>query len=137
MTLDEAIKHAEKKAFELGKCDCASEHIQLAKWLKELKTTKIINIQKHINFFNKVLALTTIYANQKVNDLAYVELHGLDVFEDNGNKYLNVSYSYTRLDNDVIPDFTLISLDYLDLDIKDAEQKIKEFYKNENNNPTD
>lgn len=137
MTLDEAIKHAEKKAFELGKCDCASEHIQLAKWLKELKTTKIINIQKHINFFNKVLALTTIYAKQKIDDLAYVELHGLDIFEDNGNKYLNVSYSYTRFDNDVIPDFTLISLDYLDLDIKDAEQKIKEFYKNENNNPTD
>lgn len=137
MTLDEAIKHAEKKAFELGKCDCASEHIQLAKWLKELKTTKIINIQEHIRFFNKVLALTTIYAKQKVDDLAYVELHGLDVFEDNGNKYLNVSYSYTRFDNDVIPDFTLISLDYLDLDIKDAEQKIKEFYKNENNNPTD
>ena len=96
-----------------------------------------MNIQEHIRFFNKVLALTTFYAKQKVDDLAYVELHGLDVFEDNGNKYLNVSYSYTRFDNDVIPDFTLISLDYLDLDIKDAEQKIKEFYKNENNTPTD
>ena len=97
-----------------------------------------MKIQEHIKFFNRVLALTTIYAKQKVDDLAYVELHGLDVFEDNGNKYLNVSYSYTRFDNNnVIPDFTLISLDYLDLDIKDAEQKIKEFYKNENNNPTD
>ena len=84
------------------------------------------NIQEQIRFFNKVLALTTIYAKQKVDDLAYVELHGLDVFEDNGNKYLNVSYSYTRLDRDVIPDFNLISLDYLDLDLKEAEQKIKE-----------
>ena len=97
-----------------------------------------MNIQEHIRFFNKVLALTTIYAKQKVDDLAYVELHGIDLFTDTDNKqYLTVSYSYTRLDNDVIPDFTLISLDYLDLDIKDAEQKIKEFYKNENNNPTD
>ena len=85
-----------------------------------------MNIQEHIRFFNKVLALTTIYAKQKVDDLAYVELHGLDVFEDNGNKYLNVSYSYTRRDRDVIPDFNLISLDYLDLDLKEAEQKIKE-----------
>ena len=128
MTLDEAIKHAEKKAFELGKCDCASEHMQLAKWLKELKTTKIINIQEHIRFFNKVLALTTIYAKQKVDDLAYVELHGLDIFEDNGTKYLNVSYSYTRLDRDVIPDFDLIPFEYLELDIKDAEKRIKEDY---------
>lgn len=96
-----------------------------------------MKIQEHIRFFNKVLALTTIYAKQKVDDLAYVELHGLDVFEDNGNKYLNVSYSYTRLDRDVIPDFDLIPFEYLELDIKEAEQKIKEFYKNENNNPTD
>ena len=97
-----------------------------------------MNIQEHIRFFNKVLQLTTIYAKQKVDDLAYVELHSIDLFTDTDNKqYLTVSYSYTRLDNDVIPDFTLISLDYLDLDIKDAEQKIKEFYKNENNNPTD
>ena len=85
-----------------------------------------MNIQEHIRFFNKVLALTTIYAKQKVDDLAYVELHGLDIFEDNGNKYLNVSYSYTRLDNDVIPDFNLISIDYLDLDLKEAEKRIKE-----------
>ena len=97
-----------------------------------------MNIQEHIRFFNKVLALTTIYTKQKVDDLAYVELHSIDLFTDTDNKqYLTVSYSYTRLDNDVIPDFTLISLDYLDLDIKDAEQKIKEFYKNENNTPTD
>ena len=127
MTLDEAIKHAEKKAFELGKCDCASEHMQLAKWLKELKTTKIINIQEHIRFFNKVLALTTIYAKQKVDDLAYVELHSIDLFTDTDNtQYLTVSYSYTRLDNIMIPDFNLISLDYLDLDLKEAEQEIKE-----------
>ncbi|MBO6304328.1 MAG: hypothetical protein J6M62_04490 [Selenomonadaceae bacterium] len=35
MTLDEAIKHAEEKARECGKC--AEEHRELAAWLKELK----------------------------------------------------------------------------------------------------
>ena len=86
-----------------------------------------MNIQEHIRFFNKVLALTTIYAKQKVDDLAYVELHSIDLFTDTDNKqYLTVSYSYTRLDHDVILDFNLISLDYLDLDLKEAEQKIKE-----------
>ena len=49
MTLDEAIKHCEKKAQELNemaikwkvkdvKClECAAEHEQLAEWLKELR----------------------------------------------------------------------------------------------------
>ena len=48
MTLDEAIKHAEKvaedhekikciKAVTLEECKCAEEHRQLAEWLKELK----------------------------------------------------------------------------------------------------
>ena len=30
-----------------------------------------MNIQEHIRFFNKILALTTIYAKQKVDDLAF------------------------------------------------------------------
>lgn len=48
MTLEEAIKHAEEiadghdrikqiKAVTLEECKCASEHRQLAEWLKELK----------------------------------------------------------------------------------------------------
>lgn len=91
-----------------------------------------MNIQEHIKFFNKVLAITQIYARQKIDDLAYVELHSIDLFTDTDNKqYLTVSYSYTRLDKDVIPDFTLISLDYLDLDLKEVEKIIKEVYKNE------
>lgn len=87
-----------------------------------------MNIQEHIKFFNKVLAITQIYAKQKVDDLAYVELHSIDLFTDTveNKQYLTVSYSYTRLDCDVIPDFNLISLDYLDLDLKEAEQEIKE-----------
>lgn len=51
MTLDEAIKHAEKvaedhekikciKAVTLEECKCAEEHRQLAEWLKELKVFK-------------------------------------------------------------------------------------------------
>ena len=87
-----------------------------------------MNIQEHIRFFNKILALIQIYARQKVDDLAYVELHSLDTYEDNGNKYLNVSYSYTRLDRDVIPDFNLIPFEYFELDLKDAEKRIKEDY---------
>ena len=37
MSLEDAIKHAEDKAKELGCCECAEEHKQLAEWLKELK----------------------------------------------------------------------------------------------------
>ena len=37
MTIDEAIRHAEKKAQELGCTECAQEHWQLASWLRELK----------------------------------------------------------------------------------------------------
>lgn len=61
MTLDEAIKHCEEKAKELsdkayseyGKSmteeeaydcnECAREHEQLAKWLKELKTLREVH----------------------------------------------------------------------------------------------
>ena len=37
MTLDEAIKHSIEQADVLGVCDCSSDHMQLAMWLKELK----------------------------------------------------------------------------------------------------
>ena len=40
MTLDEAIKHCEKRAKENrteGCIECAKDHEQLAEWLKELK----------------------------------------------------------------------------------------------------
>jgi hypothetical protein len=40
LTLDEAIQHSEEKAKELSSCACASEHLQLAQWLKELKELK-------------------------------------------------------------------------------------------------
>lgn len=51
MTIDEAIKHAEEvadghdrikqiKAVTLEECKCASEHRQLAEWLRELKVYK-------------------------------------------------------------------------------------------------
>jgi len=40
MTLDEAIEHCKEQAFkqmESGCKGCADEHLQLAKWLEELK----------------------------------------------------------------------------------------------------
>ena len=37
LTIDEAIRHAEEKAQELGCTECAQEHWQLASWLRELK----------------------------------------------------------------------------------------------------
>ena len=37
MTLDEAIVHAREVAAQLGCCECAAEHIQLAEWLEELR----------------------------------------------------------------------------------------------------
>jgi len=43
MTIQEAIDHAEEKSEELmqGGCGkCASEHKQLAEWLKELRDIK-------------------------------------------------------------------------------------------------
>ena len=37
LSIDEAIRHAEVKARELGCTECAQEHRQLAAWLRELK----------------------------------------------------------------------------------------------------
>ena len=37
LSIDEAIRHAEDKARELGCTECAQEHRQLAAWLRELK----------------------------------------------------------------------------------------------------
>ena len=38
MSLEEAIKHCEEKAKELGCSECAKQNLQLADWLKELKS---------------------------------------------------------------------------------------------------
>ncbi len=39
MTLVEAIAHADEVA--AGDCSCAAEHIQLAEWLRELRTMRV------------------------------------------------------------------------------------------------
>ena len=41
MTIDEAIRHAEDKARELGCTECAQQHRQLAGWLRELKFRRV------------------------------------------------------------------------------------------------
>lgn len=43
MTLDEAIIHAREVAAQLGCCECAAEHIQLAEWLEELRERRKID----------------------------------------------------------------------------------------------
>lgn len=40
MEIKEAIAHALEKAQELGDCECAREHLQLAHWLQELLEIK-------------------------------------------------------------------------------------------------
>lgn len=43
MELEEAIDHAKQKAKELGDCECAKDHLQLAEWLEELKLMRSVN----------------------------------------------------------------------------------------------
>ena len=40
LSIDEAIRHAEEKACELGCTECAQEHRQLAAWLRELRFSR-------------------------------------------------------------------------------------------------
>ena len=40
LSIDEAIRHAEENAQELGCTECAQEHRQLAAWLRELKFSR-------------------------------------------------------------------------------------------------
>ena len=51
MTLDEAIKHNEEIADSYNNtvpdCDCAKEHRQLAKWLRELKAYRKMYREQH------------------------------------------------------------------------------------------
>ena len=37
LSIDEAIRHCEEKAREMGCTECAQEHWQLAAWLRELR----------------------------------------------------------------------------------------------------
>ena len=41
LSIDEAIRHAEDKARELGCTERAQEHRQLAAWLRELKFRRV------------------------------------------------------------------------------------------------
>ena len=41
LSIDEAIRHAEDKARELGCAERAQEHRQLAAWLRELKFRRV------------------------------------------------------------------------------------------------
>ena len=41
MTLDEAIQHAKEVASQCTNQECSLEHMQLAKWLEELKQRRL------------------------------------------------------------------------------------------------
>lgn len=51
MTLDEAIEHAKDVGFKMAcnskTCECGKEHLQLAKWLEELR-----ELRKRLNGVN-------------------------------------------------------------------------------------
>lgn len=79
MRLDEAIKHAEERA-KMDCSDCAKEHRQLAKWLRELKLlrgkdqydngmlkTKLSEDGKVINFSLKTSDLKWLFKNSIEN----------------------------------------------------------------------
>ena len=64
MTLEEAIKHAEAKSKEVADCKCATEHRQLAEWLKELKTLRDYKDKVDANL--KFLKENIIEASKKI-----------------------------------------------------------------------
>ena len=58
MSLDEAIVHARDVAAQLGCSECAQEHLQLAKWLEELRARRIAEhkqIESYIEELSKAL----------------------------------------------------------------------------------
>lgn len=91
MTLDEAIKHAEEVAEENeGLCEqihpalqwknygkCASEHRQLANWLKELKLlreqTRWIPVSERLPKIAGVYRVTRYYPNNVMNPTYLVD----------------------------------------------------------------
>jgi len=46
MTLDEGIKHCREKASTCSIKECAEDHLQLAKWLEELKLLRLNSVKK-------------------------------------------------------------------------------------------
>ena len=41
MTIDEAIEHAEKRSQECNGSKCGQEHLELARWLRELRCLRL------------------------------------------------------------------------------------------------
>ena len=46
MTLDEAISHCKEKAITCSIKGCAEDHLQLARWLEELKLLRLNSVKK-------------------------------------------------------------------------------------------
>lgn len=84
-----------------------------------------MTLQEHIAFFNKVRALAELYAVIEDEHATYVDIHSIDLFQDD-RLYLEVYYSYTNVEGEVVPAYELIPVEYLDIPLDEAEQKIKE-----------
>lgn len=82
MTLDEAIKHCEERA-EQDCSACASEHKQLAEWLRELRMYR--ELVKEIEYASEV-----VDHKDRGIDLYY------DGFEDGVNRIYDYLYALRR-----------------------------------------
>ena len=66
MTLDEAIIHTREVAAQLGCCECADEHRQLAEWLEELRERrKNDRTTEHKQLAKQSEELHELYKNNK------------------------------------------------------------------------
>lgn len=91
-----------------------------------------MKLQKHIAFFNKVRALAELYADIEDEHAINVDIHSIDLFRDD-RLYLEVYYSYTNVEGEVVPAYELIPTEYLDIPLAEAEQKIlRRTWKNDN-----
>ena len=84
-----------------------------------------MNINEHIRFFNKLRAILEICACYEEADATYIELHDIDVNEQD-KSLINVGYSYTIAEyRDVVPAFEIVPLKYFDMELDEIREDIK------------
>lgn len=87
--------------------------------------TKHMNINEHIRFFNRLRAILEICASYEEADATYIEVHDIDINEDD-KSLLNVGYSYTIAENrDVVPAFEIVPLKYFEMSLDEIREDIK------------
>lgn len=87
--------------------------------------TKHMNINEHIRFFYKLRAILEICASYEEADATYIEVHDIDINEDD-KSLLNVGYSYTIAEfRDVVPAFEIVPLKYFEMGLDEIREDIK------------